>query len=34
MMKLEPSEVDALIEALEKRGVITIETSGKVAYQL
>jgi hypothetical protein len=33
MMKLEPSEVDSLIEALEQRGVISVETSGKVAYQ-
>jgi hypothetical protein len=34
MMKLEQGEVDALIGALEQRGVITVETSGKVAYSL
>jgi hypothetical protein len=32
--KLGPGEVEALIEALEKRGVITIEGTGKVAYRL
>ena len=34
MKKLEPSEVDALIEALEQRGLITVESTGKVAYRL
>lgn len=34
MNKLESSEIDAFIEALEKRGVIAIESTGKVAYRL
>jgi hypothetical protein len=34
MMKLEPSEVDALMDALVKRGVIAIENGGKVSYKL
>jgi hypothetical protein len=34
MNKLESSEIDTLIEALEHRGVVTVETSGKVGYNL
>jgi len=34
LKKLEPSEVDALIEALQQRGLITVESTGKVAYRL
>jgi hypothetical protein len=34
MMKLESSEVDALIDSLEKRGAISIENGGKVSYKL
>jgi hypothetical protein len=34
MNKLEASDLDALIAALEQRGVVTIETSGKVGYSL
>jgi hypothetical protein len=34
MKKLEPSEIDGLIEALMKRGVIAVENGGKVSYNL
>jgi hypothetical protein len=34
MNMLEASDLDALIAALEQRGVVTIETSGKVGYSL